>query len=73
MEVRVLKDDGCNTTCRLRLFRSNSHLLDIRDTEIAMSHSKIRSEEVRRKIVIDAAGQIVEHFNRSNWAVFDTR
>ena len=43
------------------------------DTEIVISHSKNQSEEVSRKIVVDAAVQIGEHFYSSNWAVVDAR
>ena len=73
-EVRVLKDDGCNTNVLSSSFvRRFSHLLDVRECEIIVAHSKKKSQEVSNKVVVNAAIQIGSHAYSSNWAVVDTR
>lgn len=73
-EASVLKDDGCNTNIMSHEFlRKYRHLLEVRDANISISHSKKGADEEPKYVVVNAAVQIGAHVYTSNWAVAKAR
>lgn len=74
IKADVLKDDGCSTNVISRDFAlRHANVLDIRDSEMTITHSKRGSEEKSLQIAVGARIQIGGHDYLSNWAIADCR
>ena len=72
--AQVLKDDGCNTNVECKDFVQNySHLFNIEDTAINVTHSKRDSIQTASQVIIRGTICIGSHRYCSNWAVADCR
>ena len=72
--AQILKDDGCNTNVVSKDFvQKHSHLFNIEDTAITVTHSKRDSIEMASQVIIRGTICIGSHSYCSNWAVADCR
>lgn len=73
-QVRVLKDDGCNTNVISKeFFAKNANLLTVSRTNTCISHSKQGITEQSTHLIRNATLHLGEHAYTSNWAVADSR
>ena len=74
VNLRVLKDDGCNTNVVSKGFvKKFQHCLKVVDDNIMVQHSNKDSKERASQIVLNGTLKIGNHSYKSNWVVSNCR
>lgn len=73
-QVRILKDDGCNTNIvSTEFFEKNRYMFDVADANITISHSEKNTVETATKIIKAATVYVAGVAYTSNWAIASCR
>lgn len=74
VRVQVLKEDGYNTNILSeRLIKKYQKKFHVVKRKVVIQHLKSNSNEDSSQIVVNGSLRITDHFNTSNWVIFNSK